>query len=115
MRVMMLAPVVVIIAWLYQRQQLPATDRYNRKVPWPWFVLGFLLMVLANSLLPLPAWFVSALQTTAQILLTIAMAALGLQTKISAIKTAGVKPLLLSSCLFVLLLLGGFGAHQWLY
>ena len=115
MRVMMLAPVVVIIAWLYQRQQLPATDRYNRKVPWPWFVLGFLLMVLANSLLPLPAWFVSALQTTAQIFLTIAMAALGLQTKISAIKTAGVKPLLLSSCLFVLLLLGGFSAHQWLY
>ncbi len=115
MRVMMLAPVVVIIAWLYQRKTETNSANASAKIPWPWFVFGFLGMVVANSVLPLPALVITGLQTAAHLLLTIAMAALGLQTKISAIKTAGIRPLILSSGLFVLLLAGGFIVHQSLY
>jgi len=114
MRVMMLAPVVVIIGWLYQRSQ-NGTTTTSTKVPWPWFVFGFLIMVSVNSIVTFPEFIRTILQTTAQLSLTIAMAALGIQTRISAIKEAGMKPLLLSSLLFILLLAGGFTIHQIFY
>lgn len=115
MRVMMLAPVVIVIAWLYQRSQPKTEGQVPTPVPVPWFVFGFIGMVALNSWLPLSAAVTDILQTTAQILLTIAMAALGLQTRFSAIKAAGPKPLLLSSMLFILLIVGGYGAHSLLY
>lgn len=117
MRVMMLAPVVVIIAWLYQRAQIKGgqTTAKGGSIHWPWFVLGFVAMVAFNSRFALPDWFSSTLKISAQLALTIAMAALGLQTKFSAVKAAGTKPLILSAVLFALLLVGGFGAHQLLY
>lgn len=117
MRVMMLAPVVVTIAWLYQRAQIREGQVTARAgtIPWPWFVLGFIVMVVINSLFVLPDWLSATLKLGAQLALTIAMAALGLQTKFSAVKAAGTKPLILSAALFVLLLGGGFGAHQLLY
>lgn len=115
MRVMMLAPVVLIIAWLYRRQQPIAPDATPAPIPIPWFVFGFILMVALNSWVSLSASIVSLLQTSAQILLTVAMTALGLQTRFSAIRAAGPKPLLLSALLFVLLIVGGYFAHRALY
>jgi uncharacterized membrane protein YadS len=41
-----------------------------------------------------------------------AMAALGLTTHVSALRQAGLKPLLLASILFAWLLLGGLAIHQ---
>jgi uncharacterized integral membrane protein (TIGR00698 family) len=115
MRVMMLAPVVIIIAALYQRKNTATQTGTAQAIPWPWFVFGFIAMVIFNSLFNLPELIVSTLQISAQLLLTIAMTALGLQTKFSAVKAAGTKPLLLSATLFSLLLGGGFMAHQLLY
>ncbi|MFQ3229436.1 YeiH family protein [Reinekea sp.] len=115
MRVMMLAPVVIIIAALYQRKNTATQTSTAQAIPWPWFVFGFIAMVIFNSLFNLPEPVVSTLQISAQLLLTIAMTALGLQTKFSAVKAAGTKPLLLSATLFSLLLGGGFMAHQLLY
>ena len=45
------------------------------------------------------------------ILLTMAMVALGLRTHVSAIRQAGIKPLLLGLCLFMFLTLGGYGIN----
>jgi uncharacterized membrane protein YadS len=42
------------------------------------------------------------------VILAMAMAALGMCTHLSAIKTAGVKPLALAAVLFAWLILGGF-------
>lgn len=114
LRVMMLAPVVVVIAWFYQRAQVQTTTE-RKPIPVPWFVFGFIAMVGINSVIALPEVGVDTLKLLAQLFLTIAMAALGLQTKFSAIKEAGTKPLTLSALLFVLLLGGGFFVHQWLY
>ena len=115
MRVMMLAPVVIIIASLYQRTISGQQLNTAHALPWPWFVFGFIAMVAFNSLFNLPDFIVSAFQVSAQLLLTVAMTALWLQTKFSAIKAAGTKPLLLSATLFGLLLGGGFLIHQVLY
>jgi uncharacterized integral membrane protein (TIGR00698 family) len=115
MRVMMLAPVVVVIGWLYQRAQNETGSTTSTAIPWPWFVFGFIAMVTLNSLVDFPAAMRQGLQVSAQLALTLAMTALGLQTRFSALRQAGPKPLILSALLFVLLLGGGLSVHQLLY
>jgi uncharacterized integral membrane protein (TIGR00698 family) len=113
-RVMMLAPVVIIIGSFYQRiNNTSATESgVTVKAPWPWFVLGFIAVVGLNSFSFWPESFVKTVQMVAQLLLTIAMAALGYQTKLAAVKQAGSKPLMLSALLFILLMVGGFALHR---
>jgi uncharacterized membrane protein YadS len=72
-------------------------------------------MVTLNSLVDFPAAIRQGLQVSAQLALTLAMTALGLQTRFSALRQAGPKPLILSALLFVLLLGGGLSVHQLLY
>jgi uncharacterized integral membrane protein (TIGR00698 family) len=73
----------------------------------PWFAFGFIGMVLFNSLALLPQSARTALVDVDTFILAMAMAALGLTTHISAIRNAGIKPLLLGGVLFVWLILGG--------
>jgi uncharacterized membrane protein YadS len=73
----------------------------------PWFAFGFIGMVLFNSLALLPQSARTALVDVDTFILAMAMAALGLTTHISAIRNAGIKPLLLAGVLFVWLILGG--------
>jgi uncharacterized membrane protein YadS len=62
----------------------------------------------------LPEALLSTLQLASQFSLAIAMAALGVQTRWSTIRQAGVKPMVLSLMLFVMLIFGGFYLNQWL-
>ncbi|WP_242512277.1 YeiH family protein [Pseudolysobacter antarcticus] len=115
-RVMMLAPFLVILsAWLArsrQRNTLAQTDQAdakaaNRGVVIPWFALIFVLVAGFNSLALLPASVVATVTDIDTFLLTMAMAALGLTTHLSAIRRAGIKPLLLGALLFFWLIVGG--------
>ncbi|WP_293225445.1 putative sulfate exporter family transporter, partial [Ottowia sp.] len=60
-----------------------------------------------NSLQWLPRPWVSALVTLDNLLLAMAMAALGLTTHAGAIRRAGARPLLLAALLFGWLIVGG--------
>lgn len=105
-RVMMLAPFLVILsAWLGRRHQSVSTEA--RPITIPWFALGFLAMAGFNSLHWLPQAWVVQLIALDNLLLAMAMGALGLTTHISAIRRAGSKPMLLASALFGWLLVGG--------
>jgi uncharacterized integral membrane protein (TIGR00698 family) len=73
----------------------------------PWFAFGFIGMVLFNSTALLPQGVRVALFDGDTFILAMAMAALGLTTHASAIRNAGIKPLLLGGVLFVWLILGG--------
>jgi uncharacterized integral membrane protein (TIGR00698 family) len=87
----------------------PATKsrRATNKIVVPWFALGFVAVAGLNSLAVLPPGMVKAAVTTDTVMLAMAMAALGLTTRVSAIRSAGVKPLALASLLFAWLVLGG--------
>jgi uncharacterized integral membrane protein (TIGR00698 family) len=61
-----------------------------------------------NSLVRLPASVVSAVSDLDTAILAMAMAALGLTTNVSALRSAGLKPLLLAATLFAWLVGGGF-------
>ncbi|MDF1480761.1 YeiH family protein [Extensimonas sp. H3M7-6] len=86
----------------------PAADASARsRIVIPWFALGFVLVALLNSLPLLPAAPKSALLALDNLLLAMAMGALGLSTHASAIRRAGSRPLALAALLFVWLVLGG--------
>jgi uncharacterized integral membrane protein (TIGR00698 family) len=115
-RVMMLAPLLIALsAWSARGAgRMPAetgpstaASGTSHRLHIPWFAFGFIGMVLFNSLALLPQGVRIALVDVDTFILAMAMVALGLTTHISAIRNAGIKPLLLGGILFVWLILGG--------
>jgi uncharacterized integral membrane protein (TIGR00698 family) len=116
-RVCLLAPMVFIIGIIYARHKARQShgknhQRLNAFSLFPKFIFGFLAMALLRTLgflpdltvhLPSAAWagnvqkdfnVVAIAQKCAGFCLVMSMAAVGLETKISALKRTGVKPLL---------------------
>lgn len=114
-RVMMLAPFLIILSAYLSRidaskksaADLPDADKKPGKIVIPWFALIFVAVAGLNSLALLPQVLVSAAIDFDTVILAMAMAALGLTTHVSAIRKAGVKPLLLALVLFIWLIVGG--------
>ncbi|PLR31742.1 YeiH family putative sulfate export transporter [Chimaeribacter coloradensis] len=110
MRVMMLAPFLLLLSgWL--ARQAPVAGGARVPVTVPWFALAFIGATMVNSLHLLPPHAVQALLALDNLLLAMAMAALGLTTRFSALKQAGVRPLLLGGLLFLWLMAGGAGIN----
>ncbi|HAU5564978.1 TPA: YeiH family putative sulfate export transporter [Serratia fonticola] len=117
LRVMMLAPFLVVIGVMVRRSA-PATSGEKQRITFPWFALAFILVALFNSAHLIPASAIGVINQLDNVLLAMAMAALGLTTHISQLKRAGLRPLLLGLMLFIWLIVGG-GAinltiHHWL-
>ncbi len=107
-RVMLLAPFLMLLAlWWKAGGQKGGPSTRAQKVTIPWFALGFIAVTLFNSLHLLPAPVVAFLLNLDTLLLTMAMAALGLTTQFSTLRQAGLKPLLLAAVLMVWLVVGG--------
>jgi len=107
-RVMMLAPFLVILSAVLARGKAKAAGRDKAtKLAIPWFAFIFIGVVAFNSLGLLPASAVATITDIDTALLAMAMAALGLTTHMSAIRRAGIKPLLLAGLLFCWLIAGG--------
>ena len=105
-RVMMLAPFLLGLSLLLARGR-KTVDGPRPAITVPWFAFGFIGMVAFNSLRLLPAPLVEALVGLDTALLAMAMAALGLTTRASALRRAGPRPMLLAALLFAWLLGGG--------
>jgi uncharacterized integral membrane protein (TIGR00698 family) len=112
-RVMMLAPFLAILSAVLARTapggnvREPNAARQSSGIVIPWFAVGFIGVAAFNSLGVLPKTAVAAAVTVDTVILAMAMAALGLTTHVSAVRSAGVKPLALAASLFVWLLFGG--------
>ena len=101
-RIMMLAPVVITLGLLAARRAAHAPDKDRRKAPpMPWFVLGFIAMVFLNSLVAIPAAPKHLIVMATTFLLSMALAAMGLETDFRKLKAEGVKPLLLAAAAWV--------------
>jgi uncharacterized integral membrane protein (TIGR00698 family) len=88
-RVVLLAPVIAAVS--------AAVSGPGRRagIGVPAFVLAFLAMVLVRSTLPVPDEILTAASLTSTLLLAAALAALGLQIDVGALRRAGLRPLLL--------------------
>ena len=108
-RVMLLAPMVIGLGLMQRRNAGSSHSDLGlaaARPPMPWFVLGFVALVGVNSLVAIPAeargWIVAA--TT--FLLSVALAAMGLETDIRKLAAEGFRPALLGA--FASLFIAGF-------
>jgi len=112
-RVMLLAPFLLALSVYLSREtskhdaaRSPAKGR-GGNITIPWFALGFIAVTALNSLLTIPVQLTAIASTVDTFVLAMAMAALGLTTQSSAIRTAGIRPLALAGILFAWLVVGG--------
>lgn len=113
-RVMLLAPVLVVMSLALARTAVKAVAARGEskpqrgKITIPWFAFGFLAVIGFNSLDWLPAPVVDGINNLDTFMLTMAMTALGTETSIEKFKRAGAKPFVLAAILYVWLLVGGY-------
>src|SRR5262249_22949061 len=69
--------------------------------PLPWFVLGFIALVGLNSVVTIPDADRKLVVTLTTLLLTIALAAMGLETDISKLYARGFRPAILGALAFL--------------
>jgi len=110
-RVALLVPALLIVTvWL--RAAGDAASRTD-KLPIPWFAMGFLALAVINSLAILPLEWVATLRKLDLFALTMAMTALGVETRFAQIRAAGSRVLLLGGLLFIWLIAGGYALVWW--
>ena len=106
-RVAMLVPVVLVLALLFRNavaESAAQGGKSGKRPPiLPFFLVAFILLVIANSLGWIPAQVQSAANETSSLALVISIAALGVKTSFEKIAALGWKPiaLLVSETLFI--------------
>ena len=122
-RVMMLAPVLVILGFVLARRRKTAGGRKEKsKITIPWFAFGFIAVIGLNSLLQYLTGAESvrdiplngAIEYVDTFMLTMAMTALGTETSIDKFRQAGAKPFVLAGLLYVWLVVGGYFVTKYL-
>lgn len=109
LRVMLLAPFLLLLsAWLARGRH---DGESGKAIVIPWFAVGFIAVSGLNSLHLLPPTLHAALIELDAFVLAMAMTALGLRTHVSAIRKAGLRPMLLAASLFAYLVLGGYALN----
>lgn len=91
-RVMTMAPMVFAMAAFLPSLGDAGAER--PKAPLPWFVLGFIALVAINSVVSIPSTLKADTNVVSTFLLTMALAAMGLETSVAKLKAKGLKPAL---------------------
>ena len=98
-RTIAIIPTVLVFAWIGVRMKKKEmqTSSGGKKVNMmkiiPWFIGGFLLLAIANSIGFIPAAVSGIMKTASKFLMVTALAAIGLSTSITDFKKAGLKPM----------------------
>ena len=101
-RVLLLVPVLLFLSF-NETRVFVTTEHHRKKMPLtiPWFAIIFSVVIGFNSLQLLPASCVIFINQFDIFLLTMAMAAIGIETNINKINKVGLKPLYLAIVLFI--------------
>ncbi|CAM5191608.1 YeiH family putative sulfate export transporter [Oligella ureolytica] len=111
-RVIMLAPFLFAISFIFYGKSSKSSaisnkDSTPQRFLLPWFAVWFLGIIVLNSILPLPQSVVESILFIDNILLMMAMAALGLSTQFATFKAAGPRSFILGLMIFVWLIVAG--------
>ncbi|PIT69682.1 YeiH family protein [Bartonella tribocorum] len=99
-RVLMLGPLIFALSIIYRRS---AETRFRLRTLVPWFIIGFIIMMLMRSNALIPEIALNPIKFIAQLFTVISMSALGLRVDIHALKQAGWRVILASSCSIIIL------------
>lgn len=103
-RVLMLAPMILILSFIAARKARHVPGAEQRKAeqpPLPWFVGGFLALVIFNSVVDIPDHVRPQISSTTTFLLTAALAAMGMETDLRKLKAKGLRPAALAALSFI--------------
>ena len=124
-RVMLLAPVLVIMSLFLSRRTNGgnAGQTQKRKITIPWFAFYFLVVIGINSLLQSATFIpqealqagIGFINNVDTFLLTMAMTALGAETSLDKFKQAGAKPFYVAGLLYLWLVFGGYAIAKLLF
>ena len=97
-RTIAIIPTVLVFAWIgvrVKKKEMQATGgkKVNLMKIIPWFIGGFLLLAILNSVGLIPAVASTVMKSTSKFLMVTALAAIGLSTSITDFKKAGLKPM----------------------
>src|SRR5680860_165501 len=103
-RTVLLAPLVVLLGFIYARKQSEASggsQEVNVLKIFPWFVVGFLALALVRTIgdnifgnIEMWRLLLTYAKITAKFLIVMAMASVGLMTNFQKMKTMGLRPFL---------------------
>lgn len=96
-RVLLLAPMILLLGLCLMRAEVRERKLGLAQLPIPWFIFYFLLVIVLNSLHLIPEPFRLRLLEVNQGLLTVALAAMGLETDLLKLRQIGAKPLYLAA------------------
>jgi uncharacterized integral membrane protein (TIGR00698 family) len=114
-RVIFLAPIVLTLGLLSTRISDKSQQVKLSKLPIPWFVFGFVALIVLNSLNIFPNALKSMVIEGNRFLLTIAMTGMGLETSLKKIKETGIKPLYLGAASWIFISVLSFGMVKIFY
>ena len=111
-RATLILPIVAGIAVWRARQRRGE----GQHVPWrrivPWFIVWFLVAALVNSTGLIPAAWHDGIGTVAVFLISVALAAIGLQTELARLLRAGARPLALGFLLWTAVALSSLAIQR---
>ncbi len=108
-RVALLMPVLAVVAYFADGGERRKFGRV------PWFLVGFLLLVIVNSTLAIPKVVGSVLSSLATILIASAITAAGISSPLASLLSSGIKPLMVIAGASVVALLLSLGAAAVLF
>lgn len=119
-RVIMLAPFLIGLSVWLNRDTSDVKMVSSRTQKWrfshmtiPWFAIGFIVLVCVNSVGVFSGSWRGRLLILDNMILAMAMAALGVSTHLRALATAGRRPLMLALVAFGWLVVGGAAINRW--
>ena len=98
-RTIAIIPTVLVFAYIGVRvkkkelQETSQGQKVNMMKIIPWFIGGFLLLAILNSVGFIPAAVSGIMKSTSKFLMVTALAAIGLSTSITDFKKAGLAPM----------------------
>lgn len=113
-RVALLIPVLLALGfWIRMQARAKGSAADAAGVPIPWFAFGFLLLAGINSLGIIPEAALDAIRRLDVFALTMAMTAMGMETRFSSIRKAGPKVMMLGGLIYVWLFFAGYSLVKW--
>lgn len=113
LRVMMLGPFLFSLLRCISFATEEVGDTKQR-LPVPWFAFIFIAVVVFNSFHLLPENVIYVITLLDDVLLAMAMLALGLSSSVAAIRAAGAKPIILGAVAWCWLIVAGGLTQVWL-
>lgn len=110
-RSLMIVPITLVLALITAKNNKSANSNFHFAKVFPWFVVGFLLAAIINSLGWVPAVVASALVQLGKFLIIMAMATIGLNTNVRSFIKTGPKAILLGASTWLAVMMVSLAAQ----